>query len=658
MLSREIEKISEDFLDEAHNSPKLMCDMAAMEKYMAESYADRTLIELIQNADDASSTKAVVYQEQDFIVFANDGRPFDEDDVIAICRSGASNKVKGINIGHRGVGFKSTTALSNNIIIYSNDTFFTFSKSHCAGILNVEIDAVPTVRVPFLIDKSEIKMEVINAIKNLEKENYSTFFVFLNANKDVIDNEVNNFDKSCMIFLNHLKKISFRMNTLKEIEVNRKYDETGETVLIVDDTKEQMWWLPKKSKKILAFKLNDKNEIIECENDEAVFHNFMPTVEKTPYLFKINADFSTDPSRKSILNDENTKNKINEVSTIIFEIIQSSVLNEWNHSEILRLFTIRNSYNAVANLLYDTLNNLIKNSLVIHTTNGEFVNTEQYYLLDETFDLSEKIQIREFSNAIRLNTIAFNNQSFEYFIGRYSNRKYEHTVYLECLKDGNFIKNCDKSIIEKMYSLVIKKAHASFIIDKKDTDFENILDKDTDGDLCHFNEDNLNSLKDSLTVDELKWFTNKTKLKMPDNNEKNIPEVKIIKKGEYVSKWKSAEQQVVDIENISGNKAEYVGNKNLGYDVLSVTPDGKKRYIEVKLLSSDKGEFSLTNNEYTSAHEFGKDYILCLIVQKDYEIKLTYIEAPLEKLKLEKRVRQWEWYCNEFDGEVKIFKYK
>lgn len=38
---------------------------------------------------------------------------FDEKDVSTICRSGASNKVRGTDIGHRGIGFKSTTSIEN-----------------------------------------------------------------------------------------------------------------------------------------------------------------------------------------------------------------------------------------------------------------------------------------------------------------------------------------------------------------------------------------------------------------------------------------------------------------------------------------------------------------------------------------------------------------
>ena len=107
----------------------------------------------MQNADDAQSNRVKVFLVGDTLVVANDGRPFNENDIMAICRSGASSKQRGNNIGYRGVGFKSATTISTEIIIHSADVYFTFSKSICAKRLNKNDTQVPTVRIPFLIDK-------------------------------------------------------------------------------------------------------------------------------------------------------------------------------------------------------------------------------------------------------------------------------------------------------------------------------------------------------------------------------------------------------------------------------------------------------------------------------------------------------------------------
>ena len=112
-----IKTISDSFIKEALASPRMLEDLASMEKYMSESYDGRTFVELIQNADDAQSREVKVFSVGNTLVVANSGRPFNEDDIMAICRSGSSNKLRGNSIGYRGVGFKSATTISNEIVI-------------------------------------------------------------------------------------------------------------------------------------------------------------------------------------------------------------------------------------------------------------------------------------------------------------------------------------------------------------------------------------------------------------------------------------------------------------------------------------------------------------------------------------------------------------
>lgn len=107
-----------------------------------------------------------------------------------------------------------------------------------------------------------------------------------------------------------------------------------------------------------------------------------------------------------------------------------------------------------------------------------------------------------------------------------------------------------------------------------------------------------------------------------------------------------------------GNKAIYVGKKNLGYDVESKMPNGKMRYIEVKLIPSETSEFTMTNNEYTAAHQYGEDFYMCIVIQRNDGIKVTYVKDPLNNIQVEKRVRQWEWVCDSFSGEEYIFRYE
>ena len=58
-----VEKIHDIFLEEAKKSPILMSDLASMERYISESYTGRSLIELLQNADDACASKLIIMEE-------------------------------------------------------------------------------------------------------------------------------------------------------------------------------------------------------------------------------------------------------------------------------------------------------------------------------------------------------------------------------------------------------------------------------------------------------------------------------------------------------------------------------------------------------------------------------------------------------------------
>ncbi len=157
MIRDTISKINSSFIAEAKGSPALLADMAAMEKYMSESYSGRIIVELLQNADDAHSSRVYITEKDGNVIFANNGRPFNDADVMAISRSGASEKKRGETIGYRGIGFKSTSFLSSEIIIYSNETAFSFSKTKTAEALGVDEEHVPTIRIPFLVDAAPYK---------------------------------------------------------------------------------------------------------------------------------------------------------------------------------------------------------------------------------------------------------------------------------------------------------------------------------------------------------------------------------------------------------------------------------------------------------------------------------------------------------------------
>lgn len=112
---------------------------------------------------------------------------------------------------------------------------------------------------------------------------------------------------------------------------------------------------------------------------------------------------------------------------------------------------------------------------------------------------------------------------------------------------------------------------------------------------------------------------------------------------EYTEKWRSAQELCVLYEKSMGNNAVDVSKQNLGYDVRSITPDGRYRYIEVKLL--ENSEYSLSNNEYSALCDNKNESFICKIVHVEGDIYMIKYNKFQDE-KLERRVKEWEWIGN------------
>jgi hypothetical protein len=87
------------------------------------------LSELLQNADDSGATWATAKVIEDTFVFEHNGRDFTEDEFASLCRFGYSNKRSLHTIGFRGVGFKSTFSLGDEVQLTTPSLSVKFSKS-------------------------------------------------------------------------------------------------------------------------------------------------------------------------------------------------------------------------------------------------------------------------------------------------------------------------------------------------------------------------------------------------------------------------------------------------------------------------------------------------------------------------------------------------
>ena len=84
--------------------------------------------ELLQNADDAGATEAKVEINDGEFIFSHNGEDFNEEQFASLCRFGFSNKRTLHTIGFRGVGFKSTFSLGEEVRLVTPTLSVAFHK--------------------------------------------------------------------------------------------------------------------------------------------------------------------------------------------------------------------------------------------------------------------------------------------------------------------------------------------------------------------------------------------------------------------------------------------------------------------------------------------------------------------------------------------------
>lgn len=673
-----VREVSEKFLLEAKQSPQLIADMAKMEYYMAESYSGRLFIELLQNADDAKSTRIISYYNHGNLYFANNGKPFNENDLVAISRSGASEKKRGKTIGYRGIGFKSASSVSNEIIIYSSNTYFTFSKEKCSQILNMKLDEVPTIRIPLYLE--EIDAEINEDIELLKDNGYSTIFVFKDVDIASYLEELKDVNDGYFMFLNNVYECTFEINDfVDKYEINRFTNLGNEHVEIKSRNGNTEWMIVKNRNAAVSFLVED-GVIVPCKDSQAVYHCYLPTLEKSIIACKINADFSTDPSRKHIAMDEKTKESLKHIG-FIFSSVLEMAFNEADtgkYKNILNMYLKKTTISKMNFYLDEIIEKEITSKKWLKLENGNSISPDEYKILPSSFEIEKPESVRTVSGEISSNSLSKavyeNIDGVESFMSQYSTKKIDLDTISKDLSNPVYVKELNAETHTQLLTSAIRESkiertlNADYNSDIKKYVVKTDKDEYQTIDSVVNKKENLDStlkkeLNERLGGSEIKWI--QEQVGSPDLIKESPQEGKdVIKVGlddpkttkltTHIAKWRDAENKCVSIEESMGNKATDVSLKNYGYDVESTTPDGEKRYIEVKSVKKDFS-FSLTNNEYTAAHQYGEKYYVCLLLEEDDKLVVRYIQDPLNNAKFEKRIKQWEWLCLECNSITMSF---
>lgn len=659
-----IKSLHNQFLYEAKQSPILLSDLANLEKYISESYSERSLIELIQNADDANATKFYISIINDnAVLVANNGDYFTEDDVIALCRSGSSTKKRKSNtIGYRGIGFKSIVNYTNNVHVYSGEMKFTFSKELTRKDLP-EIDNVPLVRIPhdFAGEK------YINEIHEAIEQGYTTVFIFETKLNSLVD-EIDAFDESCLLFLRNLELFTSKTNVINEINAKRSKNKNIEKVSIITSDAKNEWLIitddVNGKRANIAFLFNN-DFAQELDGEKAVIHSFMPTKNNFCIPCKVNGDFSTDPSRTKIVIDDESNNVMKNIAELFSKII-SDIVKDKNDPfkliSVISLMSIDPLSQFKSKDINDEFSDNLKNQIMKDLDKNNILIQPNWLSENSFLEIYEDSNKNLITDTINekiiglkklLLILGFEEPDYNTTMKKASENKYSEDTRVDLVvksveKTRFTVSNEDKESIDNAYII------------ESETSVEKTKDMDATKPSKQFVSKVENQLNDA---NDLKWFTKKFNIDYEPSKKKEVPIKKFstnnennivsFKKKANLTKWRSVEKNVIEL--LRGfdyiKSVEDVTLMNLGYDAKAVTQNNEEQYYEIKSVRSLGDPIKITNNEYTHAHKYKNKYYLVIASQQEDYIELCIIDNPIETVNLTKRIVQVEWICDEYEGK-------
>ncbi len=661
----DIEEIRNEFIKESINSPTLISDLANMEKYISESYDGRALIELLQNADDALSTRFYIEKldENTFLV-ANNGRAFTREDLVSLCRSGASTKKrKSTTIGFRGIGFKSVVNFSQEVHLISGNIKLTFSKEKTKKAINKDIN-VPLIRIPHIFNENKYN-EIINKTLKL---GYNTIFIF-ETNKSTLKAEIDEFDNTCMLFLKHINQVKFNYDSNSINTIARTKIEDHLMASINNNNNIERWLVINNENDIESIAFKYENNSVMPTNDKNYIHSFMPTKDRFSIPCKINGDFSTDPSRTRIIIDDDSIMAIDNIAKNMSKLLIKIIIQQEDRYRILSVVS-KIKTNMLINILKKSINDYFFEKLKEHFLDA----LKKYYDHNKIY-----IQPIWLSNE-DLDLLGITN---DYVINRELLEKINGLEQLLRLLDVNLIdmNSILKSTINKEFSNYTRLNILKYIIDKYEFNLpneqkefiskgllfkgiNNITSLENIKNIKDIDEDYLNELINLVGNEKkVELFFKKFNILVTENKSKDKTENKIIiskdihtfTQKSVIQKWRSVEQNVKLILEEFDDITEVidVSKRNIGYDLEAICKNGERRFYEVKSVNNLGDQFSMTNNEVLTASQHPSQYYLCIVKQDDRKIEMCLINNPANTLNLERRVRAWEYICESYDG-IKI----
>lgn len=338
-IEEELTKRKADYL----SSPTYLIEHYESEKQNIQAYNGRQLLEMLQNADDASEKKAtekkvLIELKDNVLTIANNGEPFNEDSFRSILYSSVSPKTLQQNkIGQKGLGFRSILSWADEVIINSGGTKLAFSEKIAKSFLKSLLKESEELS-NFIKLKSKSKMPIatlrVPMVLNGDNDSDNNFdtIISIKLKENIIDDVQSQIfsviNKETLIFLNNIETIVIdspkrRITFKKSYTDKTKNRVTVESVNILDNITESKTWNIKKRSGThkeknyeLSIAWND-----ELDENENVLFSYFKTEVRFPFPALLHGTFELAQSRNQLVNDTDGHNEFltGELAELLIE---------------------------------------------------------------------------------------------------------------------------------------------------------------------------------------------------------------------------------------------------------------------------------------------------------------------------------------------------
>jgi hypothetical protein len=677
-----------ELLAEAHRSPGLLTDLANLERYIAETYSARSFIELLQNADDAKAKRFLIVQEGDWLLCANDGQAFSRNDFYSLCRSAFSDKKRGQTIGYRGIGFKSVVGMVDEVHLISGALGATFSRELTHESLGINVPT-PLVRIPHaLVLPSDIRLD--ERLATIRAAGFSTIFVFGGIDQARVEEEFSLFDSDYLLFLRNIAEVTLSGAKQRRHSCSRvTLQNHCRRVRIASDDRNADWQIHSFDRCDIAFSLVD-DKPVPLNSSAALVHAFLPTFEQTGLGVRLNADFSTDPSRTRVVFDDYTNECIASAAGAVAKLFSGAIQANPMDSDIMACMAPTLD---LATLAFQK--RTLRTELIGRVREQLATLKEHFLIAPPWLNASDAAIAANMTGKSVIQFMAPRAESLLTFLRYLGVRPLSFDAVLAATHSGSFSEQgCSETAAFSIRNAVLgassksaaeapiwastggAKSLTALAKDGKALADRFIRQLTTAGvsinDLVRFVRlavgDAANGLLPDVTTRAASALAGDIKPTVPASNTPaaanspggydpllvgatRLPSTPYQQPPElefrFLPAWRGAEQYVVQILQHHGYTVEDRSRQNLGYD-LYAEREGRKYYVEVKLLDYAGQPFVITPNEEAVARECGESYALALTLRGKEGVHIQFVHNPVAQLRFVRQCRQWVWECSEY----------